>query len=79
MIDRTGSRFGDLLNADSISHVRRRADGVLRALHKLVHQPVVEGLLLSGVAVVLVADERLAAVQPLRVGAVGIVGQQSRG
>ena len=48
-------------------------------LHELVHQPAVHGLLLGGVAVVLVTGQGLRRGQPLGVGRVGVVGQQRRG
>ncbi len=53
-----------------------RAAAAGRLLDELVHQAAVEGFLLGGVAVVLVAGESLARIEPLRLVLVGVVCEQ---
>src|SRR6266568_8814813 len=60
---------------------RRIAAGAGRPdrLDELVEQAAVVGLLHRDVAVVVVAGDLLAAIQPLRVGQIGVAGQQHAG
>src|SRR5215216_7959289 len=53
-----------------------RAVWATGVFHELVHEPVVEGLLLCVVVVDLVARKGLGAVNPGRVGRVGVVCEQ---
>ena len=53
-----------------------RATRVLGVLHKCVHQSAVQRLLLGGVAMILVAGQRLRGAEPHRVVLVRVIGQQ---